>query len=174
MNRLDTCTEVQVKRFKAIKDASFKLSSLNVLVGANNSGKSSIIQGLHFGIGLLQTIQLSGKWTTGNTSVTSINPTELIYSPSEDVYSLGMGGKLQTSAESAITLQFTLASGEQPAVTIRKGRNRNIIVKVTMATTAKRLSSLEHPFSVFSPGLAGVSKTEQCRIWRDGWPTQGS
>ena len=161
MNRLDTCTEVQVKRFKAIKDASFKLSSLNVLVGANNSGKSSIIQGLHFGIGLLQTIQLSGKWTTGNTIVTSINPTELIYSPSEDVYSLGMGGKLQTSAESAITLQFTLASGEQPAVAIRKGRNRNILVTVTMATTAKRLSSLEHPFSVFSPGLAGVSKTEQ-------------
>ena len=82
MNNSDKCTEVQVKRFKAIKDASFKLSSLNVLVGANNSGKSSIIQGLHFGIGLLQTIRLSGKWTTGDTIGTSINPTELIYSPS--------------------------------------------------------------------------------------------
>ena len=30
-----------------------------------------------------------------------------------------------------------------------------------MANAAKRLSSPEHPFSVFSPGLAGVSKTEQ-------------
>ena len=162
MNNPDKWTAVQIERFKAIRDASFQLSSLNVLVGANNSGKSSIIQGLHFGIGLLQTIQLTGKWKpTGDTITTSINPTELIYSPSEDVYSLGMGGRLLTKPESSIKLQFTLASGEQPAVDARKGRNRNIIVQVTRATAAQRLSSLEHPFSVFSPGLAGISKTEQ-------------
>jgi len=35
------------------------LKGVNVLVGGNNSGKSSIIQGLHFGVGLLQTIALA-------------------------------------------------------------------------------------------------------------------
>lgn len=131
------------------------------MVGANNSGKSSIIQGLHFGIGLLQTIRLSGNWTSGSDISTSINPTQLIYSPSEDVNSLAMGGKLLESIETAMTFRFTLASGEQPTVTVRKGRNRNILVAVSTATAADRLARLEKPFSVFSPGLAGVSKTEQ-------------
>jgi hypothetical protein len=72
-----------------------------------------------------------------------------------------MGGKLLEKRESAIKLQFTLASGEKPSVSVRKGRNRNILVAVENATAAKRLASLESPFSVFSPGLAGVSKTEQ-------------
>ena len=45
---------VQIQRFKAIQDAPFDVGALNVLVGANNAGKSSIIQGVHFGIGLLQ------------------------------------------------------------------------------------------------------------------------
>lgn len=54
----------QIERFKAVEEAPFDLDSLNVLVGANNSGKSSIIQGLHFGIGLLQTIMLQGSWPT--------------------------------------------------------------------------------------------------------------
>lgn len=158
MSRL---TAVRIRRFKAIDDAPFDLSSLNVLVGANNSGKSSIIQGLHFAIGLLQTIKLSGYWTKGASISTSINPTQLIYSPSDDVASLALGGKLLEKREAAIEFQFTLASGETPTVSVRKGRNRNILVGVTDAVAAERLAQMESPFSVFSPGLAGVSKTEQ-------------
>jgi hypothetical protein len=159
--RVSQLIAARIQRFKAIEDAPLDLGSLNVLVGANNSGKSSIIQGLHFGVGLLQTILLSGNWTSGKSISTSINPTQLIYSPSEDVNSLAMGGKLLEKPESAIRLEFTLASGEKPAVSVRKGRNRNILVTVDTPTAAKRLASLESPFSVFSPGLAGVSKTEQ-------------
>src|ERR1039457_2980741 len=44
---------VRIQRFKRIKDASIDLKTVNVFVGGNNSGKSSLIQGLHFGIGLL-------------------------------------------------------------------------------------------------------------------------
>ena len=65
---------VQIRRFKAIEDAPMDLGPLNVLVGANNSGKSSIIQGLHFGVGILQTVLLSGNWGTKNPISTSINP----------------------------------------------------------------------------------------------------
>lgn len=152
---------VRIQRFKAIEDAPFDLASMNLLVGANNAGKSSVIQGLHFGIGLLQTILLTGNWGEKDSISTSVNPTQLIYSPSDDVNSLAMGGKLLEKSESAISLQFGLASGEQPTVSVRKGRNRNILVTVTAADAAKRLASLERPFSVFSPGLAGISKTEQ-------------
>ena len=58
---METLQSVRIQRFKRITDASIDLTGVNVLVGGNNSGKSSIIQGLHFGIALLQTIGLAEK-----------------------------------------------------------------------------------------------------------------
>lgn len=153
---------VQIERFKAIEEAPFDLDSLNVLVGANNSGKSSVIQGLHFGIGLLQTILLTkGSWPGGDTISMSLNPTQLIYSPSENVSALALGGNLLEAKESSIRLELTLDSGAKPSVSIRKGRNRNILVSIEQAQAAEQLASLDRPFSIFSPGLAGIAKTEQ-------------
>jgi ABC-type cobalamin/Fe3+-siderophores transport system ATPase subunit len=153
---------LRVERFKAIGDAPFDLGPVNILVGSNNSGKSSIIQGLHFGVGLLQTILLSGNWHPKKNQIsTSISPSQLIYSPSDDVSALAPSGKLLEAEDSALRFEFTLDSGEKPSVSVRKGRNRNILVKIESAEAAKELASLERPFSVFSPGLAGVSKSEQ-------------
>jgi predicted ATP-dependent endonuclease of OLD family len=55
---MSSLQSVRIQRFKRINDALFDLDSINVLVGANNSGKSSIIQGLHFAIGVLQSVKL--------------------------------------------------------------------------------------------------------------------
>ncbi len=41
-------TEISVKNFRSIKDASIKLETLNVLVGANGAGKSTLLEGLNF------------------------------------------------------------------------------------------------------------------------------
>jgi len=147
---------VHIQRFKRINDVAIDLHAVNVFVGGNNSGKSSLIQGLHFGIALLQTIELSGWWKAN----TSLNPTQLIYSPAEDIHALGTGAKLFEDKDKAISLEFTLTSGESCAVDVRKGRNRNILVDIKNVPVAKRLSSLERPFSVFSPGLAGIAKRE--------------
>ena len=51
---------VRIQRFKRIRHAAIDLSNVNVFVGGNNSGKSSLIEGLHFGVGLLQSIALVG------------------------------------------------------------------------------------------------------------------
>ena len=160
MEIMETLQSVRIQRFKRITDASIDLTGVNVLVGGNNSGKSSIIQGLHFGIALLQTIGLAEKWTAGPTLSTSLNPNQLIYSPSEDAYALGPGGKLLTQEDQAISLDLTLTSGKACSVSVRKGRNRNLVVTVRHAQVAKELSSLEKPFSIFSPGLAGITKRE--------------
>lgn len=156
-----TLQSVRIERFKAVADANFEMGPVNVLVGANNSGKSSVIQGLHLGIAALQTIELTGSWGDGDSLSTSLNPTQLIYSPSDDVNALGTGGRLLERESAAIRISFTLTSGEVPTVTIRKGRNRNILVGVGGAVAARRLATLERPFSVFSPGLAGIAKSEQ-------------
>jgi hypothetical protein len=158
---MDRLQSIRLQRFKRINDASFDLKDVNILVGGNNSGKSSIIQGIHFGIGLLQTIGLAGKWQPGSTTLsTSLSPNQLIYSPSDDAYALGPGGKLFESEDQSISLDLALQSGGACSVSVRKGRNRNILVTVKNSHIAEALSSLEEPFSIFSPGLAGISKTE--------------
>ena len=147
---------MRIQRFKRITDAAIDLGGVNVFVGGNNAGKSSLIQGLHFGVGLLQSIALSGAWKDS----TSLSPTQLIYSPAEDIHALGVGGKLFEDEDKAISLEFNLISGDSCGVDIRKGRNRNVLVAIKNKDVAERLSSLERPFSVFSPGLAGISKRE--------------
>jgi energy-coupling factor transporter ATP-binding protein EcfA2 len=152
---------VRIENFKCISDAPFDLGDLNVLVGSNNSGKSSVIQAVHFGVGLLQTIGLAGRFPASSNELrTSLNPNQLIYSPSEHIYSLGADGKLLADVEQAIVITYSLASGDECSVRVRRGRNRNIVVAVQEAQVARQLSKLEHPFSVFSPGLAGIAKNE--------------
>lgn len=152
----------RIQRFKNIDDAHFELADLNVLVGANNSGKSSVIQALHFAIGLLQTIDVAERWPAAGREDASVSvyPNQPLYSPSEDLYSLAAGGRLTESAANSIGVTLTLDSGHQVSVQVRKGRNRNATVAVQGVTDAKRIGNIERPFSVFSPGLAGVSKTE--------------
>src|SRR5262249_6228928 len=161
---LEKIQSAHIKLFKRLEDAPFDLGNLNVVIGANNSGKSSLIQGLHFAIGLLQTIALANNWNyeskfeKNQNFSTSINPVQLIYTPAEDA--LAYGGRLLESADKSIEFDFTFASGEKFAVKVRKGRNRNGLVAIDNVDVALNYSFLDRPFSVFSPGLAGISKNE--------------
>lgn len=151
---------VRIQRFKRITDASFDVKGMNVLVGPNNSGKSTIVQGLHFGIALLQTLEAAKiKWPKAG-EWTSINPGDIIYSPSENVYALGAGASLNSNKAQGPRIDYTLESGETCSIALIKGKNRNIAVAIENAPVARRLARLDHPFSVFSPGLAGISKRE--------------
>jgi energy-coupling factor transporter ATP-binding protein EcfA2 len=153
-------TSTQVKRFKGINNAAFDVGSINVFIGSNNSGKSSLAQLLHFGVAILQAIDLAGRWGKNSSVALSLSPTQLLYSPCVDLYALGSGGKLLESSESAIELSLTLSNGEQIVVEIRRGRNGNIHVKVENAPVAKTLSNLKSPFTIYSPGLAGIARHE--------------
>jgi len=76
--------------------------------------------------------------------------------PSEDVHAIGTGGRLREPEEYAVSVEFTLDSGENLAVSMRKGRNRNILIAVSNQEVARRIGAIEHPFTVFTPGLAGI------------------
>lgn len=156
----DQLQSVSVLRFKGIVDASIDASDINVFIGANNSGKSSLAQIIHFGIGLWQSIQHAGRWRNKRTVSVSLSPTELLYSPCVDLYALGHGGQLIERPNSAIELAFVLKSGEKIRTTIRKGRNGNIQVSVDNVEVARRIASLEKPFTIYSPGLAGIARHE--------------
>lgn len=154
-------TRVSIERFKSINNADFNLSGLNIFVGGNNSGKSSVIQAIHFAFTLFQSLEISKKWPSRNQRSSTISPEELIYVPSLDPYSLGKDGKLRESEEQAITLNFFFSDETHAALKIRKGRITNVLVEPTNVPYLRSLSGLNEPFSIFSPGLAGVSKSEQ-------------
>lgn len=150
----------RIRRFKGIEDTSVALDSVNVIVGSNNSGKSSIIQALHFGIAVLQSIQLAKKWTKKSPLIATLGPDEIIYSPSLNPYSLGQGGKLVEGENRSILFDFTLDDGRDFSIEIAKGKNNNVQVRVANPEAAEPFGRLDSPFSIFSPGLAGVAKSE--------------
>ncbi len=152
---------VNIKRFKNITEAHFELGEINILVGANNSGKSSILQAIHFAVGATQSLKLEGLLKGHGEKTSTVNPAKLIYVPSEDVHALGIGGRLWEEAEKSVQIELCITSGELLSVSMNKGRNRNIQITVSDVDVAAKLADIESPFSIFTPGLAGVSKSEQ-------------
>lgn len=151
---------IKIDRFKRLESIDFDVSGVNILVGGNNSGKSTIIQAVHFAFTLFQSLTIANKWPAKEKASLTISPTELIYIPSEDPYALGHGGRLLEDADKAIVIQFTFDNGEMIKLAVRKGRITNLLVAPENIEFAKSISKLDSPYSVFSPGLAGVSRTE--------------
>jgi predicted ATP-dependent endonuclease of OLD family len=85
-------TNVKIARFKRLELVDFDVDGVNILIGGNNSGKSTIIQAIHFAFTLLQSLNISNKWPPTGSKSSTISPSDLIYIPSEDPYTLGFGG----------------------------------------------------------------------------------
>jgi predicted ATP-dependent endonuclease of OLD family len=151
---------LHVRRFKGISDAPFDVSSMTVLIGANNSGKSTIAQLIHFTIGLLQAVTLADRWGNQESTSVSLSPQQLLYSPCSDLYALGHNGRLKEDANSAIEIDVNLSDGNTIKVTIKRGRNGNINVTILNTESAKSIASLSEPFTIYSPGLAGIARHE--------------
>nr|WP_322708705.1 AAA family ATPase [Nostoc sp. ChiSLP03a]MDZ8209815.1 AAA family ATPase [Nostoc sp. ChiSLP03a] len=151
---------LHVRRFKGISDAPFDVSSMTVLIGANNSGKSTLAQLIHFTIGILQAVTLANRWSNKDTTSTSLSPQELLYSPCSDLYALGHNGRLREEDENAIEIDINLSDGNIIKVIIKRGRNGNIRVTIFNTKSAKSIASLSEPFTIYSPGLAGIARYE--------------
>jgi energy-coupling factor transporter ATP-binding protein EcfA2 len=156
-------TTVTIRRFKRIEEVRINLADTTLLIGANNSGKSSILQAMHFAVSIAQTARLVGEgvaWRNDKYEL-SFNPAQLIYSPVADVMSLASGGTLQEPRPTQIEIEFQNEAGERCTVGLRRGRNRNIAVSLVGRELGERLMNLENPFTVYAPGLAGVPKEER-------------
>ena len=54
-------TSVAIRRFKRIEEVQIPLTDTTLLIGANNSGKSSILQAIHFAVSIAQSARLVGE-----------------------------------------------------------------------------------------------------------------
>lgn len=154
---------IRLKRFKQLREFSLDFEDATVLIGANNAGKSSVLQALHFAVALAQTAKLVGegvKWGADKFEL-SFNPAQLLYSPVADVLSLAHGGNLLEPRAEQIEIEIDSLDGASFAVTLRRGRNRNIQVSLRGRALGERLMDLSRPYTVYAPGLAGIAKEER-------------
>lgn len=144
--------EIKIERFKNIREVTLPLSRVNVIVGANNSGKSSILQGVQFAVSIAQSAKLAGGTKT-------LSPEQLVYAPLREATALGYGGDLRQSTTSAIVVTFVEDDGSTRKVQVIRGKNANLSIQVT-EPAPHALSTLAPPFSLYVPGLAGLQQTE--------------
>lgn len=152
---------IQVRRFKRLTDIHVDLGTTTVLIGANNAGKSSILQAIQFAVSLAQSAKLIGgvNWAADKYEL-SFSQTQLLYCPISDAMQIASGGELVEDPSQRVEIRFELASGDSALVTLRKGRNRNLKVAIEGQILGTTLQDLASPFSIYAPGLAGVPRTE--------------
>lgn len=153
---------IKIERFKNITEIEIPLGGINLLIGSNNAGKSSVQQAIQFAVSVAQsTNQQNARWE-GDRCPSSLSSQNLIYSPLRDIEALAPQGRLQISLEHAIKVTF-VKKDESAYVTIRKGKNRNISTSIEGKALGTKLQNIESPFSIIVPGLAGVPAFEEYR-----------
>ena len=69
---------IVIRRFKRLEEVHLALGETTLLIGANNSGKSSILQAIHFAVSIAQSARLVGEGVSWRNDVfeLSFNPLE--------------------------------------------------------------------------------------------------
>lgn len=155
---------VRVQRFKSITDATVSLGGVTLLVGPNNAGKSSFLHAIQFSASVAQSLRLDNVslWNGEELSGT-LSAQQLVYTPLRDVHALASGGNLRQDAAQAISITLTTNDLGAATVQVRRGKNKNIAVSISGSALGKRLESMDQPFSVVAPGLAGIPSFEEFR-----------
>lgn len=156
-----------IERFKNIKKIELPLENINILVGSNNAGKSSILQSIQFAVAIAQTTSLdefrATKWKADKLS-TSLTNNQIIYSPIKDIYSLGNGGSLGQNRNQAITVKFKDKNSANTATfLLRKGRNKNLLTEIEGQIIGNPIRDLDNPYSIYVPGLSGIPAFEELK-----------
>ena len=166
--------QVKVERFKKLNSVEIPLGGITLLVGGNNSGKSSVLQALQFGVAVAQTSAIQGGTWSADRLATSIGQSDLIYSPIKDVTSLARNGRLREQPSEAITVTYQaprlLEPDEVPTdantwitakILVRKGRNKNVLLEILGKEIGEKLQSIDRPYCALVTGLAGIPAEER-------------
>lgn len=152
-------TKLTLEKFKKVDKVEISLQGLNVLVGGNNAGKSSVLQGVHFSVIAAISSRQAGRDTFTQES--------LLYCPARSFESLrhGVGYTNQTHFGHLRLVAETPdeEKAQQYVVRIYRGRNEGNVgcQRTGSPRLGQMVASREQLFSIYVPGLAGVSQFEQ-------------
>lgn len=154
-------THIKIQHFKALREIDIPLGRINLLVGGNNSGKSCVLQAVHFAVSLTQSARAQ--------KAANFSPENLRYLPAQNFIDLKHGRPLSEAGD-PISVTFSAREEDQThefEVTLKRGRNSTIstvsIEKLDSSDLGKNLADADHPFSIYVPGLAGIPSREEYR-----------
>lgn len=155
-------SKLKVENFKRIESIEIPLADVNILVGTNGSGKSSIIQAIHLACCVMrQADRVDDKKTS------TVGTEELDYLPTEDYKTLGHGanwGNRDGSPSSLVTLTFENPIGETTSAKCRLRSARNAGISISGSVPTELSSSLRAKkkfFSSYIPGISGIPNREE-------------
>jgi ABC-type branched-subunit amino acid transport system ATPase component len=157
-------SRILIENFKRIKRVPLDLAPVNVLVGANGSGKSSIIQAVHLACCV---IRQAGRIDSAKTA--TVGADELDYLPTDDYKTLGhsvnWGNKSGTPA-TRVQLDFAKADGSviTASCALRSARNAGISITGEVHSELRSLLRVNKKFySAYIPGISGIPNKEDRR-----------
>lgn len=152
---------IKLDNFKRISSFETDLDKINVLVGANNSGKSSVLQGIQFTIMAEVVRRIMNRGT--------VPQEKLLYLPSADFSVLRHNTAYTNYSGYTSFLQLTSdtasdgVNDDSFSITLSKGRNYGNISVSTAGNNKFRLlvSSSKELYSAYTPGLSGIPYSEK-------------
>ncbi|WDF69602.1 AAA family ATPase [Sphingobacterium oryzagri] len=161
--------KIRIDKFKKIDSIEVELQALNIFIGTNNSGKSSVIQGIQFAISSAQTLRLKNvSWRSQSDSQTlNLDSTDFLYTPTRHIENLYHGRRLVTSRKKAdrISMNFLFKdNNEQTSINVSRGKNGGFATVVTGKVLGQQINDIEHPFCVYVPGIAGIPIQEKYEV----------
>jgi ABC-type dipeptide/oligopeptide/nickel transport system ATPase component len=155
---------VGFKKIDGKTGVDLNLANVNILVGANGSGKSSVIQAVHLACCLMRQAD-----RVDATKTSTVGVDELDYLPTDDYKKLGHGvnwGNKDKTPSTKVELEFETAPNvkHKAECTIRSARNAGISITGSV-------DPLLHPllrkktsfFSAYAPGISGIPNKEDRR-----------
>lgn len=155
-------SSIKVEKFKRIDTLDLPLANLNILVGSNGSGKSSILQALHLASCLMRQ---ADRIRTGATAMVRVS--DLDYLPSDEYSRLGHSadwGNRSNSPSSKVSFKFQDGDGVEviAQLEMRSARNAGISVQGELPESLRaQFRGAETFFSGFIPGISGIPNVEQ-------------
>jgi AAA15 family ATPase/GTPase len=155
--------KLKIVDFKCVQSVELELSDVNILVGVNGSGKSSIIQAIHLACCM---IRQADSIQSNKTSTVGIE--ELDYLPTNNYKMLGhntMWGNNKDTPSSKIDLNFLNDDEEKNAsCELRSARNAGISITGDIPRELIHLLRKKNNFfSAYIPGISGIPNKEERR-----------
>lgn len=159
--------KVKIVNFKSIKSTELHFADFTAIVGANGSGKSSVLQAMHwmFESGRNRTIEARKKKSEGAT----LSERNATFMPSPDYRNAGNGqeyGNKNGSPQLDLSVSAELDDGTSVAASmwIKSARNEGLSVHVPSGNAfVSSLRDQNRQFSAYIPGLAGIPLSEERR-----------
>ena len=155
---------ITIERFKNIRSVTMTLDDINLLIGGNNAGKSSLIQAIHFAISTLRSAKMHSK--SAGRPATTLGTDQFGYLPTQELMKIHYAYQMTQDEGPRFTFNYSTENLEDQLFTLSLTRGKNANVSIGYNKNSpffERAADLTKPFSVYVPGLAGVPLSEERR-----------